>query len=137
VALNKIVTSGCYNQPPLKESRPEIQSEELKRRNSIALLSRDYKRRLHGFENYNTRGSSGITATSKLIQLTTSLEIDENGDSGEVIGKRLSRTWRTPSRSRNKRLRTQTSRTLKPNYPENLNTFDGNQIPSAELHQHL
>jgi hypothetical protein len=60
--------------------------------NTISLHSRDCKRRLHDFEDYNSRGSRGITAKNKLIQLTTSLELDEDGDSGRVTGKRLSKT---------------------------------------------
>jgi hypothetical protein len=44
-----------------------------------------------------------------LTQLITSLETDEDGDSERAKGKRLSRTCRMPSSSRNKRLRTRTS----------------------------
>jgi hypothetical protein len=51
---------------------------------------------------------------TNLIQLTTSLEIDKDRDSGRVIKKRLSRTWRMPNKARNWRLVQRSSRTLKP-----------------------
>jgi hypothetical protein len=99
--------------PPLKKNLVLRFGTRIRQgENTISLLSRDYKRRLHGFEDYNTRGSRGITAKNKLIQLTTSLEIDEDGDSGKAIEKRLSRTWRMPNRARNWRLVPRSSRTL-------------------------
>jgi hypothetical protein len=108
--LSGLVTPGVLQPTPLKKNLvPRFGTRIRQGENTISLLSRDYNRRLHGFEDYNTRGSRGITAKNKLIQLTTSLEIDEDGDSGKAKGKRLSRTWRRPSRSRNKRPRTQTS----------------------------
>jgi hypothetical protein len=108
-------TRGVTTNPLKKNLVPRFRARIRKGENTISLLSRDYKRRLHDFEDYNSRGSRGITAKNKLIQFTTSLETDEDWDSGRPIGKRLSRTWRKPNRSRSKRLRTRTSRTLKPN----------------------
>jgi hypothetical protein len=51
---------------------------------------------------------------TNLIQLTTSLEIDEDGDSGRAIRKRLSRTWRMSNKARNWRLVQRSLLTLKP-----------------------
>jgi hypothetical protein len=86
--LSELVTPGVLQPTPLKRiSSRDSKLEPEKRKNVITLLSINYNRRLPGFEDYNTRGSRGITAKNKLIQLTTSLENDEDGDSGRAKGK--------------------------------------------------
>jgi hypothetical protein len=86
--LSEFVTPGVLQPTSLKRisSRDSGQESE-KGEDMISLLNRDYKRRLHNFADYNSRGSRGITTKNKLIQLTTSLELDKDVDNGGAKGK--------------------------------------------------
>jgi hypothetical protein len=113
--LTNLVIPGCYILPPLKRISSRDPEQETKEGNTITFLRAEIK--IGDYTPSNTKLLWDIEITQLrtiLMQLTTSLEIDEDGDSGKVKGKRLSKTWRMPNKARNWRLVQRSSRTLKP-----------------------
>jgi hypothetical protein len=108
-------TRGVTTKPPSKNLVPRFGARNRKGETRFHFLAEVTTIDYTTSKTKTLRDLETAQLRTKLVQLTTSLEIDEGGDSGRAIGKRLSRTLCKPSRSRNKRLRTRTSRTLKSN----------------------